>query len=1180
MARDPDNHEDDRREHNTHHRNSSQKNRERRPSRTAPPAPNATKTTATNTKNIIYTPASTISSSKDSTCEEALAEQPNQEEAVWGEWWRAEALAAQVGSLSKELGELKKMIAKQSIDEEANDLSRLKQNHRSSLASLAELHRTEIAGLNATQTEAIRKLELTHMEDLKDARRNNGHDRELVKGLHESYGKQIESLVMDLGEAKREIKELRLKQGAVPVPASEAIALPVDPTPDDVSCRTLTMSVTFDKLEGPLSVAEFSLPHPGQSFTALLWLLSFTVQNHLQTLNTTANFFLSRPTKEEHVDAATKIKHFNKCTIARNIHFKFPLTENVGSTMKEYWQSGQWKNDEFVLDVICTAEGWENMEPLAPIEDRDDATVIERLQEAEGSPLGHISVGSSRQSSIFDPVADLDRINKDLDHLNTHQPLPSDADTDNILPSEEDNKENNEPSSSTAKNTKRVTVQDVPDEDDPRVLVSPIKSPTVTTKAPSMPSKKRSAQSLPMIWEDEPGRSRQTGTPDPKTSERLSEYLENEVRKSQAGPKGPKSSDSWLFDEIFAALPVPSDKGKGKDVDNVPQSFIDPLIGKDEEVGGGRPASGWRWMLTSDGVVKTPPSAPTINGSRAHQNAAQQHPVAAPLASAYLDNWQPDPMDNANSGIPLPKDDDDDDPEDQLFNLIGNRNRRYSIPPPAPELSGRDSPTLPADSQPEDSLADDDDEDDDDEGIDHSTAGHSESRNPFADLKSAPQDTPFMENTRSIISTTPLLDEDGTGRKFSRSSNFPQQGERSTAREPPPFAPCAGSGSPKAKNSPRSKRPAHSRDGYFRTSGNESAEPPQDQWDAGSQSSATNSADDDWEADSVTGGEKKCGNGEGNQAYTWQRPENRYQGSVSPPPSSSTTTDRRSEFILPPNTYQQQNFGSSSGSQLGPGPFRNGMRPTGMGPLGRQSRAAFPPGSQQYFSAQQQEFLLQQQQLQMKSMEEMYSTGIQAQGFGPPRSSTAPSYIGAPVYAPNPPHSVGARNSGMQVSSPYSNNQGGGSAVGGQSRYGFEQGWPIHPPLIPAQIQHMFSNPNEPRRSFSSESLAWNASDPMAMRNAEPVPIGMPQQGPSPSNSNHENPQNFPPGMWAMANGAMANGFPQPSTPGSQVGMHSHGRSSIPQNWYQQPPVPPIEVSWGGSPLPMMPNQWPGGYSA
>jgi hypothetical protein len=88
----------------------------------------AKETNITNTSNggnVVYTPASTVSSSKaDSTYEEEdeNSAQPAGENSrgVWNEWWKAEELAAQVGSLSKELLELKAMIEKQTFEEEAN----------------------------------------------------------------------------------------------------------------------------------------------------------------------------------------------------------------------------------------------------------------------------------------------------------------------------------------------------------------------------------------------------------------------------------------------------------------------------------------------------------------------------------------------------------------------------------------------------------------------------------------------------------------------------------------------------------------------------------------------------------------------------------------------------------------------------------------------------------------------------------------------------------------------------------------------------------------------------------------------------------------------------------------------------------------------------------------------------
>lgn len=72
--------------------------------------------------NVIYTPASTVSSSKaDSTYggEENASESAGGNSS-WGEWWKAEGIAAQVGSLSKELTELKDAIANKNLDGETN----------------------------------------------------------------------------------------------------------------------------------------------------------------------------------------------------------------------------------------------------------------------------------------------------------------------------------------------------------------------------------------------------------------------------------------------------------------------------------------------------------------------------------------------------------------------------------------------------------------------------------------------------------------------------------------------------------------------------------------------------------------------------------------------------------------------------------------------------------------------------------------------------------------------------------------------------------------------------------------------------------------------------------------------------------------------------------------------------
>jgi len=73
-------------------------------------------------EKVVYTPASTVSSSKaDSTygAEENTPESAGGNSS-WGEWWKAEGIAAQVGSLSKELTELKDAIANKNLDGETN----------------------------------------------------------------------------------------------------------------------------------------------------------------------------------------------------------------------------------------------------------------------------------------------------------------------------------------------------------------------------------------------------------------------------------------------------------------------------------------------------------------------------------------------------------------------------------------------------------------------------------------------------------------------------------------------------------------------------------------------------------------------------------------------------------------------------------------------------------------------------------------------------------------------------------------------------------------------------------------------------------------------------------------------------------------------------------------------------
>lgn len=95
--------------------------------------------TATNSNSgggagkVIYTPPSTISSSSKPTFMDDVrgesgsgsrgqgARRDSHGSGSYPEWWRAEVhLAQQVGSLSKELSEMKGLLSKQGLDDEAN----------------------------------------------------------------------------------------------------------------------------------------------------------------------------------------------------------------------------------------------------------------------------------------------------------------------------------------------------------------------------------------------------------------------------------------------------------------------------------------------------------------------------------------------------------------------------------------------------------------------------------------------------------------------------------------------------------------------------------------------------------------------------------------------------------------------------------------------------------------------------------------------------------------------------------------------------------------------------------------------------------------------------------------------------------------------------------------------------
>lgn len=446
------------------------------------------------------------------------------------------------------------------------DMSRLKANHRSSLASLAEFHRSEMAGLNASHIESMKKMELQHMEELRSARRVNGHDRDLVQGLHHSYSKQIESLVLDLGEARREVKELKLKQPSSV--SSGSTSVPTDPALEKV--RTLVMNLTFENLNTPLDTAALAIPHPGRSFDSLLRILASSVKNHLQTLNSTASFFM-RPPRGEHAEVASKIKHWYEAALQERVHFSLTSSADAeGKTTHERWENGYWKCDEFVLGVLCTVEGWESniTSPYSPetVEEEDD--IEDHIHDSVLSPLGRrspverlVSIESSI-SEQFDPVAELERINREIGNLQLHQHLQEQADRDLR---KRGSKENCEPTPPSKTKARKATVESVNDEDDVPLSVKPTLPtkyvPIVNPPKPrQQPVETATSSTTPLREESQPepmSRARSA-----LLEEGLKEFLENDIERAELEGKTTGSGDSWLFEDLFS---TPTDQGKDKD---------------------------------------------------------------------------------------------------------------------------------------------------------------------------------------------------------------------------------------------------------------------------------------------------------------------------------------------------------------------------------------------------------------------------------------------------------------------------------------------------------------------------------------------------------------------------------------------------------------------------------------
>lgn len=1060
--------------------------------------------------------------------------------------------------------------------------------------------------LAAAHLDEIKRLEAAHTEELRHARQGHGFRDELVLGLHKSYGKQIESLVVDLNDAQRQLKSQAPPQPQLqPQPPQP----PVTTTTPQDDARRLPMVLRFDDLDKAFSVAEISTPHPGRSFSAVWKHLSHAVKTYVATLNTAAEFFAGPNAAE-----ARRIRHWHAAACEERIHFRF-LHGADGDNMSELWERELWRKDTFTLRVLCAAEppGWEGV-PVFDDEQLGTATAAAAAADPQRAlpkpklkrtrartPLGPALEGvlvqvaqTPRTTDAFNVAAALENINRELRELETGDGLTELGDEDE----DDENKENIE----RPIPKRKATVEEVTDEedhlhDDPDegVGLAISSSPTMTEKEPLLRGKKT------------------TPLGDRGYLESLLGEQEEE-RKTSAGSSG---SDSWLFDDLFSPLPVDKGKGKGKEkVVGLFESMSLPLSPRvvghaylqmtareqdaRDHIGGSKPA--WKWMLTSDGIIKTPPGPLRDTHTL---KMAQQYFKEASGGGPWLErlmeeegeddntlnseNDQPDISEHEDTIVPEKK--------DRPFFSFGEEATTSPAPPPAPEV--RKSPGLPAYLRAEIESSSGARLDSEDSDIDdNQPRDGGDPENPFADLKPGQCDTPVMGTSRSAASNTPLLrdgspaprNRSGPGLKISTESQKPSRG-LSDPFQPMPKPPKFNL--PKQQQQPVPRYRGYGFQNVDRDDDDDDDDRTIDRWETGSDASGT-TIEGVWESRH----QRKCGRGKGPEAYMWRHDQDREAASFRssrsvspplPPPSRSsitTTADRRhSDFVLPAPAYPLNaaayplcSSGNNSSSNLAPrygsmGMMNNmgmNMNMRSMGPLGPQGghHSTMLTHTHSPYSAQQQADLAFHQQ-QMKKLSEHKMNELFAANYGvaqPMRSS-------GPVYAPNPPHSAAPV-----------------SAVAPDGAVG----WPMRPMLMQPHMVSWTSNGGisgigggigEPRRSRSTDSISpllWRVDDQQAQQQAQ-VQAQQQQQMVVPSR-----PQStMGMGMMGMGMGMGMMGMEQqPWAYAAQPGTPGSG-ALPPPGWFaqqqqqQQQGVQQgqgsFEGMWTGSPCGMPPH-WSGTF--
>ncbi|TGZ80683.1 hypothetical protein EX30DRAFT_48460 [Ascodesmis nigricans] len=1066
----------------------------------------------------VYTPASTTSSGLNSAFMEVDAAEckrlgRRQSSASGGnEWTRDEALMA----VSKELlNEVKKCLLQHGPEDGVSDVLRLKQDHRASLTSLAASHRKEIADLKQTHQDELLKLQLQYLKDLKEARKNHGHNDAVITELETRYTKALREMSVDLTEAKREHEEFRLK----------SLVSAADKTGSDYSDRELDIKVQFENLEEPFGVAEFSIPHPGPSFEKLKKALACTVKNHFKALHDSADFFITQ-SQDDHVSLMKSIHHFYHAIKARNVQFHFST-----EAQEKLWEEEQWQINDFVLEAECTTDGWERVRSenshgeesggvnidFQEIESVDSNT--ERQPSCDGSD-DSVSTVPTRN---YQAAAELSNIHREVGRLHTHQQLPSDPETEMDAPEEEEDKENFDPSSSRHK----VTVESVLDETDVPTKKfareSRDKCFTVQSEA-STPRPQVKQPEAPKIWEDksEPDEPTDRSQKKADSENDVSVYLKAHLVNLEPVECSPNRS--WCIDPTLTTLPEKVEEKSHangtslareiseKLIPNVPRTHRDPLIpkfGSDAS-----PLLPPRWTPSkSASDPETPKNYFSWPGVTCSTSSPKFAACSGPLEAAILEGSMSNsskrgPWANGFLGMDEPI----------LRHTLSEIKEESTVPPEAPECHNNEYSQSGSEEP--------DTADTDVSEVPVPVHG----RRPFSEIRRPSTPGARTEGTHCGVSTTPLLDNSDHRKRQTpspregRFSRISEDGENLEEGEIPPFAPTVT-----AATTPSTKRRQPT---FVHGLGNVSGGDNDDDY----AESTCSSRDDYMQSD--------LDHDRGHSS--WQRHHNHerdYRGSDSPAPSdaSYTTSDQRTAYN--PSSMYHPGYGG--------GIMNMPLRWPQIHGLGQFS-SRFPMGG--YHGQQGSEYAAFQAQ-QMRHMQMQEALLSQNGGRMPGSSNASASFVtGGPVYAPNPPHSLSRSNSmPAGINAAYNSHRGSisleqpSTAIPNPAQTAFP--WQqMHNQISHPQLFNGMPTPTElpPHRSFSSDNLWQHNMGAGIMRNDGPTPMQMPRASPIAVSTSQD--QNM---MSGMMPGWMPFA-PQPNTPGSQtgLGMHMTGRATAPpQSW-------------------------------